>query len=284
MTLRASTHRVVPLAALALLVGTLPGCTAVRQAVGECGTYLASGAIVGGVVGNVGGRAAGAKSTEARAATTAAGAVAGAAVGYAACQKAHRQRRDLEERFAAVEAELAQARADQAASEERMGEMAADMDRMEADMDAMGTELDAARATDAAEPVPGGGAIRTEVVEDRMVRLEISGALVFDSGSATLSPRAKPYLDALAASLVDNPESAVEVQGHTDDVGEADANLSLSERRAEAVAASLRSQGVTAGRLIVTGYGETQPVVPNTTAANRAKNRRVEVWIVPTGS
>lgn len=270
-------RRIVPLAALLLFLPLFSGCTAIRGAVGECGTYLAGGAIVGGLAGNVGTRAAGGKSTGTQAAGTAAGAVAGAAVGYAVCQRAHRQKRDLDERFAALEAELAEARADQAQSDAELAQVAIEVQRV-------GDEVDEINRSEGQDPVPGGGLVRTEVVEDRMVKLEITGALVFDSGSAQLAPRAIPFLEVLAESLTESPESAasaVEVHGHTDDTGAADVNQTLSERRAESVASVLRANGVTGDRIVVKGFGESEPIATGTSAAARAKNRRVEVWIIP---
>ncbi|MEL6617069.1 MAG: OmpA family protein, partial [Bacteroidota bacterium] len=235
------------------------------------------GLVAGAAVGNVGSRAAGVKSTGGQAAGTAAGAVAGAAVGYAICQRAHRQKRDLDARFAALEAELDQARAEQAQTDAEMAQMAVEIQRVE-------NEVDEMNRASGEEPVPGGGLVRTEVVEDRMVKLEITGALVFDSGSAQLAPRAIPFLEVLAESLTESPESAasaVEVHGHTDDTGPEDTNMTLSERRAESVASVLRANGVDGERIVVKGFGESQPIAEGTSAAARAKNRRVEVWIIP---
>ncbi|MEO0558144.1 MAG: OmpA family protein, partial [Bacteroidota bacterium] len=85
------------------------------------------------------------------------------------------------------------------------------------------------------------------------------------------------------ASLVENPNSQIAVVGHTDDVGEADANLDLSARRAQTVVAYLAARGVAPERLKAVGKGETEPLVNDTTPEARAQNRRVEVYILPTG-
>ena len=69
------------------------------------------------------------------------------------------------------------------------------------------------------------------------------------------------------------------IEGHTDDTGGDDYNMTLSEKRAKAVQAFLESKGVNADRMTVKWYGETQPKYPNDSEANRQKNRRVELAI-----
>jgi OOP family OmpA-OmpF porin len=69
------------------------------------------------------------------------------------------------------------------------------------------------------------------------------------------------------------------IGGHADASGHARRNLALSRRRAQGVAAYMIDKGIDAGRLAAVGYGDTRPVAPNDTQANRAKNRRIEVVI-----
>jgi OOP family OmpA-OmpF porin len=71
----------------------------------------------------------------------------------------------------------------------------------------------------------------------------------------------------------------VQVQGHTDNRGDPAANLELSQRRAESVVQWLINAGVESSRLEAKGYGDTRPLVPNLTPANRARNRRVQFMI-----
>ena len=99
----------------------------------------------------------------------------------------------------------------------------------------------------------------------------------FATGSAALLEASKVVLDRVAESLVANPTIRVEVQGHTDNSGAAAANRRLSQARAVTVRDYFISKGVAADRLTAVGYGSTQPKVPNTSAANRAMNRRVEL-------
>lgn len=75
------------------------------------------------------------------------------------------------------------------------------------------------------------------------------------------------------------PETNILVEGHTDDVGKDDYNMGLSERRARAVGDYLIANGLSANRLTIKWYGESQPKYENTTAENRALNRRVEFVI-----
>ena len=76
--------------------------------------------------------------------------------------------------------------------------------------------------------------------------------------------------------LDDNPKISLEVQGHTDNVGGDGYNMNLSQARADSVRMYLVAHGIAAPRLVSKGYGFHQPLVPNTTDANRALNRRVQ--------
>lgn len=84
-------------------------------------------------------------------------------------------------------------------------------------------------------------------------------------------------LNQLLAVLKDELKLAVEIGGHTDNVGSSDYNLKLSDARAAAVRQWLVGRRVAASRLSSRGYGDTRPVVPNTNDENRGRNRRVEV-------
>lgn len=102
--------------------------------------------------------------------------------------------------------------------------------------------------------------------------------ILFDTGSDRLRGESTPTLERIAAMLSAHPELRLRIEGHTDDVGDAAANRTLSERRAAAVKAYLvGQQGVAAGRLETAGFGSTKPTAPNTTAEGRQTNRRVEL-------
>jgi OOP family OmpA-OmpF porin len=102
----------------------------------------------------------------------------------------------------------------------------------------------------------------------------------FESNSDRLVSGASNVLNLVAETLLKYPEIKVEVQGHTDSDGAAEYNESLSARRAQTVRDYLMSKGVDGGRMTVRGYGESQPVADNTTAAGKAENRRVVLRIL----
>lgn len=109
--------------------------------------------------------------------------------------------------------------------------------------------------------------------------IELNG-VNFEYNSCSLRPDAFPLLDEAVRVLQRYPRLTVEVAGHSDNIGDADFNLRLSESRANAVRDYLMSQGVAAARLSAKGYGEQQPIADNGTEAGQAKNRRVELRIL----
>jgi outer membrane protein OmpA-like peptidoglycan-associated protein len=111
----------------------------------------------------------------------------------------------------------------------------------------------------------------------------VLSGIFFSGGNAELSPAAQSYLDTVAGVLELSADSRFEVAGHTDSIGEAARNLTVSRQRAEAVTDYLVKKGIAAGRLVPEGYGADQPVADNATAEGRAANRRVELKILPPG-
>ena len=103
------------------------------------------------------------------------------------------------------------------------------------------------------------------------------GDVLFDTGRATLKPGADRTIDRLAQALKDNPNTKVQIEGHTDSVGGDDYNMALSERRADAVSDALRMRGVPSDRYEAKGLGKDFPVASNSTAEGRQQNRRVEI-------
>jgi OOP family OmpA-OmpF porin len=109
--------------------------------------------------------------------------------------------------------------------------------------------------------------------KDGYVSLQIN----FDTGKATIKADSFPQLDQVAAALKQQGALNLEIGGHTDNVGSAEANLALSDARAKSVMTYLTGKGTPAARLTAKGYGQTKPVADNRTEEGRAKNRRVEL-------
>ena len=104
--------------------------------------------------------------------------------------------------------------------------------------------------------------------------LTIALQVQFDTAKATIKPVSYPELDAFVAFMRNVPSAHGELQGHTDNVGKAAYNLTLSQARADAVKAYVVGKGIDAARISAKGYGLTQPVADNKTAEGRTQNRR----------
>jgi outer membrane protein OmpA-like peptidoglycan-associated protein len=103
--------------------------------------------------------------------------------------------------------------------------------------------------------------------------------VLFEQSQYRLLPQSYDPLDKLANTLLKYPQLTIEVAGHTDNVGDPRLNQALSEHRALVVAHYLQRKGVAEGRIKARGYGGSRPVAPNTTEAERARNRRVEFTV-----
>ncbi len=118
---------------------------------------------------------------------------------------------------------------------------------------------------------------RTEI--SRLVSLSQPG-LYFAPASASIQAKDEARLAEIAAALRENPEARVELSGYTDQLGSKKANLRLSERRAQAVRASLIRNGASADQVRIHAQGENSPAASNRSAQGRALNRRVELALV----
>jgi outer membrane protein OmpA-like peptidoglycan-associated protein len=112
------------------------------------------------------------------------------------------------------------------------------------------------------------------------INLTFESGLMFKINSSEISESYKSDLGSAAEVFVKYPETNITIEGHTDDTGSDDYNMTLSEKRAVAVKNFLQSKGVAEQRMTVKWYGETQPKYPNDNEANRQKNRRVELGVV----
>ena len=101
----------------------------------------------------------------------------------------------------------------------------------------------------------------------------------FTTGKFNISANAQLAIDKLEKIFKEYPETNILIEGHTDDVGSDASNLTLSQRRANAVGDALKAAGLVGNRLTVKWYGEAQPKVDNSTIEGKASNRRVEFSI-----
>lgn len=113
------------------------------------------------------------------------------------------------------------------------------------------------------------------------INLNMPGGITFDTGRANIKPNFNAVLDDIANVMIKYPETKIEVQGHTDNVGNNADNLRLSELRAQSVRSALSSRGVSSSRITAIGFGESMPVASNDTTSGREANRRVEIKITP---
>jgi outer membrane protein OmpA-like peptidoglycan-associated protein len=121
----------------------------------------------------------------------------------------------------------------------------------------------------------GGKALYDAISTDGRVATQ---GILFDTGSDVIRPESTPTLKEIATMLAEHPDLRLAIEGHTDNVGAAEANLSLSAKRAAAVKTMLVGLfGVSGDRLTTKGLGATKPAAPNTTAEGRQTNRRVEL-------
>lgn len=138
-------------------------------------------------------------------------------------------------------------------------------------MDKQKKELEAAMENAKVESVNDGQAIR----------VTFDSGILFATNSANLSAASQEALRAFARNLVSNPQTNIQVIGHTDNTGSDRINDPLSVNRAKSVFEFLSSQGVASSRMSYTGKGSHEPIADNATAAGRRENRRVEVYILP---
>jgi outer membrane protein OmpA-like peptidoglycan-associated protein len=131
------------------------------------------------------------------------------------------------------------------------------------------------------EATAGTGVEVSSADNGQSILLTMPDGVTFDSGSYMLKPQFRSTLDKVAQTLNAHPDSLIDVYGHTDSTGALQMNQTLSENRARTVADYLSTQGLNSARIRSQGFGPTMPVADNGTPEGRARNRRVEVKIVP---
>jgi len=113
------------------------------------------------------------------------------------------------------------------------------------------------------------------------IRLIMPGNITFETDSYNLRASFYPILNSVGKVLAKYNDTTLRITGHTDNTGSKAYNQTLSERRAQSVANYLATQGVSSARSFSEGRGFDQPIANNGTAAGRAQNRRVELYILP---
>lgn len=131
----------------------------------------------------------------------------------------------------------------------------------------------------AMEQATQGTGVEVTQTADNQLKLAIPSDISFDTNKADIKANFRPILDKFATTLAANPATRVTIIGHTDNTGTDAINDPLSLQRASRARDYLTVRGIAPARFTVAGHGSHEPVVANTTAANRAKNRRVEIFV-----
>jgi outer membrane protein OmpA-like peptidoglycan-associated protein len=113
------------------------------------------------------------------------------------------------------------------------------------------------------------------------IKVTFDSGILFATGKSDLTAASTNALTQFATSAKSNPNTNIQIYGHTDNTGSDAVNGPLSQQRANSVQAFLTNRGVASTRMTAQGMGSTQPVADNSTAAGKAANRRVELFIVP---
>jgi outer membrane protein OmpA-like peptidoglycan-associated protein len=124
-----------------------------------------------------------------------------------------------------------------------------------------------------------GTGVQVTQTADNRLKVDIPTDISFDTNRSDIKPNFRPILDKFAATLAENPYSKVSIIGHTDSTGSDAINEPLSVNRAAHTRDYLVAHGVASNRISIDGRGSHDPVAPNDTEANRAKNRRVEIFV-----
>jgi len=112
------------------------------------------------------------------------------------------------------------------------------------------------------------------------IKITFDSGILFDIDKSDLRPVSKTSLTELAKILNKYPDTNILIEGHTDNTGPDDYNMTLSKDRAQAVALYMATLEVKSARFSTTGYGKTQPIIMNDTPEGRQKNRRVDIAVI----
>lgn len=150
-----------------------------------------------------------------------------------------------------------------------------------AKVDANGCQLDSDKdgVVDEADKCPNSPADKPVDADGCTIESVVLKHVNFESNSSQLTAGSSVELDKAVAAMKKFPELRIEIQAHTDSMGDAGYNQSLSEKRANSVRDYMVDKGVAANRMEAKGYGESQPIADNSTKKGRQTNRRVELKV-----
>lgn len=131
----------------------------------------------------------------------------------------------------------------------------------------------------AMEQATQGTGVEVTRTADNQLKLNVPADVSFDVGRADIKPQLRNVLDQFANGLKTQPNTLVRIVGHTDSTGSDAVNNPLSRERAEAVKSYLEDRGVSGARIETAGRGSHEPIADNSSAAGRAQNRRVEIFL-----
>ena len=117
--------------------------------------------------------------------------------------------------------------------------------------------------------------------DGQVIKVTFESGILFATNKSDLNTASRSSLTQFATSLKGNPDTDVQIVGHTDNTGTDAINDPLSQKRADAVKSFLAGQAVASSRIASEGRGSKEPIADNSTAAGRTENRRVEVFIIP---
>ena len=202
------------------------------------------------------------------------------------------EKRTQEARIAMKEAETAKAmaaaeaeRAARAKAEAEQARMAAQAETKRAEEARMAARAEAERAArakaEADQLIKEMANLKAKQTERGIVLT--MGEVLFATGKSDLSPAAMQSVNKLADFLQKHPNRNLLIEGHTDSTGSDELNMTLSQKRADAVKGALTKNGVSADRITSKGYGKKYPAATNDTPAGRSQNRRVEIIVLNEG-
>jgi outer membrane protein OmpA-like peptidoglycan-associated protein len=131
----------------------------------------------------------------------------------------------------------------------------------------------------AMEQATRGTGVQVSQTSDNRLKLDIPSDVSFDTGRSDIKSNFQPVLQRFASTLQENPATTVTIIGHTDSTGSDDINQPLSVDRAARTRDYLANRGVNPNRITIEGRGSREPIASNTDASNRARNRRVEIYV-----